>query len=98
RGTVARGLAAAARRAGVVAVTVLVLFGLNKAITGEMNYQGGERKTFYGTFPFETQAVTFGNSGIWATTNELGAAVDDSGAQTRTVRGAAPPRSGAEMR
>jgi len=99
RGTLAKGLGAAARRAGVVALTVIALFGLNKAITGEMNYQGGERKTFYGTFPFETQAVTFGNSGIWATTNELGPAVDDSGAQTaRTVRGAAPPRSGAEMR
>jgi hypothetical protein len=99
RGTFARGLAAAALRAGVVALTVIALFGLNKAITGEMNYQGGERKTFYGTFPFETQAVTFGNSGIWATTNELGPAVDDSGAQTaRPVRGAAPPRSGAEMR
>ena len=95
-----RGLGAAALRAGVVSVTVLALFSLNKAITGEMNYQGGERKTFYGTFPFETQAVTFGNSGIWATTNELGPAVEESGAEApgRPVRGAAPPRSGPEMR
>ncbi|HEY2941551.1 MAG TPA: glycosyltransferase family 87 protein [Vicinamibacteria bacterium] len=99
--SVAKGLAASALRAAVVAATVLALFGANKAVTGEMNYQGGERKTFYGTFPFETQAVTFGNSGIWATTNELGPAVEESGAQAtaaRPARGAAPPRSGAEMR
>jgi hypothetical protein len=66
-----------------------------------MNYQGGERKTFYGTFPFETQAVTFGNSGIWATTNELGAAVQETGSEeaaARPARGAAPARSSAEMR
>ena len=97
----AKGLAASAVRAAVVAATVIALFGLNKAITGEMNYQGGERKTFYGTFPFETQAVTFGNSGIWATTNELGPAVEESGADSaagKPARGSAPPRSGAEMR
>lgn len=94
-----KGLAVAALRAAVVAVTVIAFFGLNKAITGEANYQGGERKTFYGTFPLETQAVTFGNSGIWATTNELGPAVEGGGAEvSRPVRGAAPPRSGAEMR
>jgi Glycosyltransferase family 87 len=96
-----RGLAVAALRAAAVSLTVLALFGLNQAITGEMNYQGGERKTFYGSFPLETQAVTFGNSGIWATTNELGPAVEESGAQApagKPVRGAAPPRSGAEVR
>jgi hypothetical protein len=99
--SLAKGLAASALRAAVVSLAVLALFGLNQAITGEMNYQGGERKTFYGTFPFETQGVTFGNSGIWATTNELGPAVEESGAQApagKPVRGAAPPRSGAEMR
>ncbi|PYQ01493.1 MAG: hypothetical protein DMF82_19155, partial [Acidobacteria bacterium] len=97
----AKGVAASALRSAVVSLTIVALFGLNKAITGEMNYQGGERKTFYGTFPFETQAVTFGNSGIWATTNELGAAVEEAGARApagKPVRGAAPPRSGAEMR
>ena len=97
----AKGLAASALRAAVVTATVGALFGANKAITGEMNYQGGERKTFYGTFPFETQAVTFGNSGIWATTNELGPAVEESGAGSapgKPARGGAPARSGAEMR
>jgi Glycosyltransferase family 87 len=99
--SLAKGLTESARRAAGVSLTVVALFGLNKAITGEMNYQGGERKTFYGTFPFETQAVTFGNSGIWATTNELGPAVEDTGAPApagKPIRGAAPPRSGAEMR
>jgi hypothetical protein len=99
--TFAKGLLEAARRAAVVAVTVIALFGLNRAVTGEMNYQGGERKTFYGTFPFETQAVTFGNSGIWATTNELGAAVEEEGteaAAARPARGAAPARASSEMR
>jgi glycosyl transferase family 87 len=97
----AKGLAASALRAAVVTVTVGALFGANKAITGEMNYQGGERKTFYGTFPLETQAVTFGNSGIWATTNELGPAVEGTGADLtagKPARGSAPARSGAEMR
>jgi len=96
-----RRLAASALRGAVVAVTVIALFGLNKAVTGEMNYQGGERKTFYGTFPFETQAVTFGNSGIWATTNDLGPAVEENGAEApaaRPARGRAAGRSGAEMR
>jgi hypothetical protein len=95
-----KGLAVTARRAAVVAATVIALFGLNKAVTGEMNYQGGERKTFYGTFPFETQAVTFGNSGIWATTNELGPRVEPAGsdAPAATPRGAAPARSGSEVR
>src|SRR5207249_1130136 len=35
-----RRLAASALRGAVVAVTVIALFGLNKAVTGEMNYQG----------------------------------------------------------
>jgi hypothetical protein len=98
---VARSVFEAARRAAVVTLTVLALFGLNRAVTGEMNYQGGERKTFYGTFPFETQAVTFGNSGIWATTNELGAPVEETRSEAPAAapaRGAAPARAASEMR
>ncbi len=33
-------------------VLVLGLFGINTAVTGEWNYQGGERNTFYKDFPF----------------------------------------------
>jgi len=98
--SLAKGLAVASGRAAAVAATVLALFVANKAVTGEMNYQGGERKTFYGTFPFETQAVTFGNSGIWATTNELGPRVEATANDPAPAvpRGAAPARSGSEMR
>jgi hypothetical protein len=39
---------------GVVAVLVAsAFFGLNALISGEFNYQGGDRKTFYATFPFD---------------------------------------------
>jgi hypothetical protein len=60
-------------RRGVVLVgATAALFMLNAAATGELNYQGGERKTFHGAaFPFEGR-VTFGNSGEWMTANQLG--------------------------
>ena len=35
------------------------LFGINTAISGEWNYQGGERRTFYWEFPFQTAASGF---------------------------------------
>jgi hypothetical protein len=57
---------------GAVAVGVAALsFAFNAAVTGEFNYQGGDRQTFYGSFPFDgsgdvwnrqaTQVVTEGN-------------------------------------
>lgn len=45
---------------GVVFVAVAAgLFAINTAISGEWNYQGGERRTFYWEFPFQTPASTF---------------------------------------
>jgi hypothetical protein len=45
--------------AGLVAVaTAAALFGVNAIVTGEFNYQGGDRKRFVGEFPFETQGQT----------------------------------------
>jgi hypothetical protein len=35
------------------------LFGANLAISGEWNYQGGERSTFYAEFPFQTTTSGF---------------------------------------
>ena len=35
------------------------LFAVNTAISGEWNYQGGDRKTFMWEFPFQTPASTF---------------------------------------
>jgi hypothetical protein len=51
-----RELAIASAALGVVAAG---LFAANLAISGDWNYQGGERKTFYGPFPFETPTTTF---------------------------------------
>jgi hypothetical protein len=41
------------------------LFAANAAITGEFNYQGGDRKTFYSSigFPFANERETFENIG-----------------------------------
>jgi hypothetical protein len=61
-------LAAARRQWGrafligcVFAIVAAGLFGLNAAITGEFNYQGGYRKTFYSStgFPFANDRETF---------------------------------------
>ena len=35
------------------------LFAVNMAISGEWNYQGGYRRTFYAEFPFQTPQATF---------------------------------------
>ncbi len=51
----------------IFGVTVVSLFALNVIITGDLNYQGGDRNTFYGGagtgFPFQTpQSVFVSNS------------------------------------
>jgi len=98
-----RRLGESARRGLVLAGTILLFFGLNAAITGEANYQGGaERKTFYGTFPFEwdearQRETTFGNSGIWMSTNQLGPRIEGRD-EVAASQGAEPPRSGGEIR
>ncbi len=45
----------------VFLVTSLTLFGVNQWVTGEWNYQGGNRKTFYGEggYPLEKDHLTF---------------------------------------
>ncbi len=70
------------RRGAVLAIAAASLYGLNAVATGELNYQGGERKTFYGRFPFDGTGSTFDGSGAWMTTNQVGPLVagrdDDS--------------------
>jgi hypothetical protein len=45
---------------GAVAVAVAALgFAFNAAVTGEFNYQGGDRQAFYGSFPFD------GSGDVW---------------------------------
>ncbi len=47
-------------------------FGVTALITGDANYQGGDRKTFYGSFPFESRDATFDTRGMAMATNEVG--------------------------
>jgi hypothetical protein len=57
---------------GVFGVTLAALFALNIVVTGEWNYQGGERKTFYttgdgrfrGGFPYQNDGATFDSVGL----------------------------------
>jgi len=56
------GLAFAATTAG--------WFGLNAINSGEFNYQGGDRKTFYGYFPFDAPDATWERRGTSMTTND----------------------------
>ena len=55
-------------------IVVAGLFGANALATGEFNYQGGERKTFYGAttgFPFANTWETFDNRGVSMATDAL---------------------------
>ena len=60
----------------VFSAVVLGFFGANVAITGEYNYQGGDRKTFYSGgeskgFPFQTEDRTFTTTGIGSRTDRI---------------------------
>jgi len=44
-------------------LTVGLLFGANYLLTSDWNYQGGERKTFIGSFPLEKDNLTFDSLG-----------------------------------
>ncbi len=56
----------------IFGVVVAALFALNIAVTGEWNYQGGERKTFYATdgvgfeggFPYQNETADFDTVGL----------------------------------
>lgn len=55
---------------GVVAVGVCAgFFVLNAAVSGEFNYQGGDRKIFYGRFPFDTPEFVWEQRGGQVTTD-----------------------------
>lgn len=57
--------------AAAFALTVAAGFATNAAVTGDWNYQGGDRRTYYGRFPFESPDAAFDAIGIPMTTNEL---------------------------
>ena len=59
--------------AGVFGLVAAGAFGVNTLMTGEWNYMGGDRRTFYegaGGFPYERGAA-FDRAGIPMTTNEV---------------------------
>jgi len=65
-----------ARGAAIFAVFVAVtaaLFSVNYLTTGDLNYQGGNRKTFYGYtgFPFANPRETFESTGQSRATDEV---------------------------
>jgi hypothetical protein len=62
-----RGLVAGAAFGLVVGGLFLVQLG----VTGEMNFQGGDRKTFGGRYPYQQPDWTFYNTGLSKTTNEI---------------------------
>jgi len=51
----------AALKIAIFLTVAASLFGINQWITGEWNYQGGDRKTFYGQggYPLEKEHLTF---------------------------------------
>lgn len=50
---------------GTVAVAAAALFfSVNLALTGEFNYQGGDRKTFYTTFPYDAPDASWEKRGL----------------------------------
>jgi hypothetical protein len=86
----------AARRALVVALVFAGGFAVNRAATGELNYQGGERKTFYDRYPFDP-GVSFDSAGVWMTTDHVGPLVAGRDEDEQTSR-VAPPRAPWELR
>jgi hypothetical protein len=91
------GLRESVRRGLVLAAVVLAGFGATWAATGEANYQGGERKTFYDRYPFESADATFDSAGIWMTTDHVGPLVAGRDEDKQSAR-IAPPRPPAEIR
>ena len=53
----------AAALALVAGLAAGVLFGATWAVTGDWNYQGGDRKTFYGRYPYDLPGSTFDTHG-----------------------------------
>jgi hypothetical protein len=49
----------AARVAAAFALSLVAFFGTQMAVSGEWNYQSGQRKSFYGRFPFDGRGTTF---------------------------------------
>ena len=92
-----RRLVESLRRGAVLAAAAGCLYAANAGFTGELNYQGGERKTFYGRFPFDATGASFDDAGTWMTTNQVGPLV--AGRDEEKVTAATgPARDAGEIR
>lgn len=47
----------------VFLISSFIFWGMNYLVTGDCNYQGGERKTFYFHYPLEKEEMTFDSLG-----------------------------------
>jgi hypothetical protein len=92
----AKRVVEALRRGAVVALVVACGFGATGLATGELNYQGGERKTFYDRYPFDAGA-TFDSAGVWMATDHVGPLVAGRDEDKQTGR-VAPVRAAEELR
>jgi hypothetical protein len=91
-----RRVGEAARRGVVLVGAAGLLYAANLAVTGELNYQGGARKTFYDRFPCDQNGTTFDSAGAWMTTNQLGPLVEGQDAALVTEQ-SGPARKRAEL-
>jgi hypothetical protein len=55
---------------GALVLTVASLFVLTTLVTGEWNFQGGDRKSFYDAYPYGDSSVSFDTIGGQMTTND----------------------------
>jgi hypothetical protein len=95
--TLGRRASETLRRGAVLAATAGSLYAVNAAFTGELNYQGGERKTFYGRFPFDTTGASFDDAGVWMTTNQVGPLVAGKD-EEKVTAASGPARDAGEIR
>jgi hypothetical protein len=94
-----RRLLETTRRGFFVFATTALFFGAYAAHTGDWNYQGGERKTFYGCFPLEHYGDEFESEkcGVWMSTNQVGPQAQGVQAAPPGVA-SEPARNPAELR
>ncbi len=85
------------QRGVVLAAAAGGLYAMNAAFTGELNYQGGERKTFYGRFPFDATGASFDSAGVWMTTNQIGPLVAGRD-EEKVTPASGPARDAGEIR
>jgi hypothetical protein len=72
---------------GATAVAIAAgFFALNAAVSGEFNYQGGERRTFYGRFPFDRPDY------VWQTDSQADVVRTDGDAQQDVLTDPEAPR------